>query len=294
FMPGTNTFSFGTAGCNLHCKHCQNADISQNPIEVTGYIDLPPKKAVDGAISQDCPSISYTYNDPIVFIEYAMDTAKLARKKGLKNIFVTNGYINQKPLKDLCKRIDAAHVDLKCFDDKFYREISAARLEPVLETMKTMRKEGVWFEVINLIIPTLNDDFKKIEEMCIWISENLGRYTPLHFSRFFPCYKLANLHPTPVETLKKAKEIADKYLDYVYIGNIETENGENTYCPECKTLLIERTPLYGLYNNKIVKPKSALNPANEQKKVNGLMKGSKTKVPFGFCPECKHKIHGVF
>ncbi len=270
FMPGTKTFSIGTAGCNLHCKHCQNFDISQNPIEVTGHIDLPPEKVVEEAIANDCPSISYTYNDPVVFTEYVIDTARLARKKGLKNIFVTNGYINQKPLLDLCKVIDAAHVDLKCFDDKFYMEISGgAHLQPVLDTLKTMKKQGIWFEIINLIIPTVNDNMETIEKMCIWIKNELGNDTVLHFSRFFPSYQMSHLPPTPVETLEKAREIAKKHLDFVYVGNVYIEDGENTYCPNCKSLLIRRSG-FGVTENK-VKPGSP-----------------------GKCFKCGNRISGIF
>ncbi len=270
FMPGSMTYSIGTAGCNLHCKHCQNFDISQNPIEVTGHIDLPPEKVVEEAIANDCPSISYTYNDPVVFTEYVIDTARLARKKGLKNIFVTNGYINQKPLLDLCKVIDAAHVDLKCFDDKFYMEISGgAHLQPVLDTLKTMKKQGVWFEIINLIIPTVNDNMETIEKMCIWIKNELGNDTVLHFSRFFPFYQMSHLPPTSVETLEKAREIAKKHLDFVYVGNVYIEDGENTYCPNCKSLLIRRSG-FGVTENK-VKPGSP-----------------------GKCFKCGNRISGVF
>lgn len=270
FMPGTKTYSIGTAGCNLHCKHCQNFDISQNSIEQTGFMEMPPEKVVENAIEEECPSISYTYNDPVVFSEYVLDTAKIAREKGLKNIFVTNGYINQKPLHDLCKVIDAAHVDLKCFDDKFYNEISGAHLQPVLETLKTLKEKKVWFEIINLVIPTLNDDMEKIDEMCKWIAKELGKDVPLHFSRFFPMYKLSHLHPTDIQTLMKAKKIAEKHLDFVYVGNIETDKGENTYCPKCKTLLVERTASFGVFENKVVK-------------------GSP-----GSCANCGARISGVF
>jgi pyruvate formate lyase activating enzyme len=197
-----------------------------------------------------------------------LDIAKIAKKQGIKNTIVSNGYINEAPLKELCKYIDGANIDLKGFTDEFYRKVCKGKLEPVLSTLKTLRREGVWLEITNLVVPGLNDDFirpesyesekkgfsgfKKIEEMCKWISKELGKDVPLHFSRFHPDYKITDAEPTPMETLEKAKKIAEKYLDYVYIGNVSGES--NTTCPKCKSVVIRRNML-SLIENKLVKAK---------------------------------------
>lgn len=207
------------------------------------------------ARQNDCRSIAYTYSEPIIFYEYMIDTAKLAQQKGIKNIFVTSGYINLEPLSELCKYIDAANADLKAYDDEYLRNICAESLKPLLEALMLMKKKGVWVEITNLVVPTLNDDMEKIGKMCIWIRENLGADTPLHFSRFWPMYKLKNLPPTPVNTLEEAREVAlSKGLHYVYIGNVPGHIGNNTFCPKCKKLLIRRTG-YFIYENNISKSK---------------------------------------
>lgn len=253
FLPGTNAYSIGTAGCNLHCKFCQNWEISQYSPDDVPFVEMLPEKIVNEALANGCSSIAYTYNDPIVFIEYAIDTAKIAKKKGLKNIFVTNGYINQEPLKELCKYMDAFHIDLKGFNDKFYKEVCDGTLKPVLETLKTLSKEKIWFEIIHLTVPKLTDDMDEIKKMCAWIKKELGADTVLHFSRFFPCYKMGDYPPTGENTLLKAGEIAKKAgLNHVYIGNIIIEKWENTYCPKCKELLIERR-WFDILENKLKK-----------------------------------------
>ncbi len=251
FLPGHKSFSIGTTGCNLACKHCQNYTTSQAEVEeVPGY-ELTPEKAVTEAIKQDCKSIAYTYNEPSIFYEYVLDTAKLARQSKLKNVTVTNGFINEEPFEKLYKYIDGANVDLKAFDDKFYREITTAWLEPVLNTLKILKKIGTWFEITNLIIPTLNDDLKKIKKMCEWIKENLGVDVPLHFTAFYPTYKLTNLPSTSPEILVKARDIALKVgLHYVYVGNVYIGGAENTYCPKCGKLLIERMG-FAILQNRI-------------------------------------------
>ena len=241
FLPDTNTYSIGTSGCNLKCKFCQNWQISQAMPDEVPLINLPPKKAVEEAIKSNCKSIAYTYTEPAVFYEYVYDTAKLARKQGLKNICITNGFINQEPLKELCKYIDAANVDLKGFTDEFYKKVTGAWLQPVLDSLKTMKKMDVWLEITNLIIPGLNDSLKTIEKMCEWIKKELGPDTPLHFSRFFPDYLMKDYPPTAENTLLKAAATAKKAgLNYVYIGNIMIPEWANTYCPRCKELAIER------------------------------------------------------
>ncbi len=255
FFPGTKTFSIGTAGCNLKCHFCQNYDLSQSKPEDLPFHDLPPEAVVKEALKNKCHSISYTYSEPTIFYEYMLDTAKLAKKAGLKNIFVTNGFINPEPLKELCKYIDAAHVDLKGFDEKIYSRTCEARLKPVLETLEMLKKEKIWFEVINLVIPTINDNQKEIRKMCVWLKTKIGADCVLHFSRFFPCYLMKNIQPTPVETLEQAKKTAEKAgLHYVYIGNIDGE--ENTLCPKCGKLVIRRK-YYHILENNVKKGKCA-------------------------------------
>jgi len=249
FLPGSKTFSVGTAGCNLKCLFCQNYTTSQVEPEKVKSINLEPEKVVEQAIKNDCKTIAYTYNEPTVFYEYVIDTAKIAKKKGLKNIIVSNGYINEEPLKRLAMFIDGANIDLKSFNEEFYKEVGG-ELEPVLRSLKILKKK--WLEITNLIIPGRNDDLKEIEKMCEWIKENLGKSVPLHFSRFFPNYLMENVSITTLETLKKAKEIAEKYLDYVYIGNISTLKDENTYCKKCKKIVIERIG-FSIRKNKLKK-----------------------------------------
>lgn len=239
FLPGSKVYSIGTAGCNLHCKACQNWSIAQVGPEEVSSVDMSPEDVVEEAEKSGCKSIAYTYNDPIIFYEYVLDCAKLAKEKGIKNILVTNGFINKEPLERLCKVVDAVNVDLKGINNKFYRKYTLAWIEPILESLKIFKRNKIWIEITNLIIPGANDKEKEIEELCKWISKNLGRHVPLHFSRFFPCYKLKHLEETPVGVLLKAKDIGEKYLDYVYIGNLG--KGENTLCSKCGKVLIERS-----------------------------------------------------
>ena len=219
FLPGTKIFSVGTAGCNLHCKWCQNWEISQAKAAELEEQEASPEEIVEAAIEAKCPSIAFTYNEPMVFYEYALDTAKIARKRGIKTVIVSNGFVNKEPLEEFCRHLDAANIDLKSFDDKFYRKYTGAWLEPVLESLKILKKKKVHLEITNLVIPGLNDDMKKIEEMCKWIKEELGD-VPLHFSAFFPCYKMQDITPTTREVLEKAKKTGEKYLKNVHLGNI--------------------------------------------------------------------------
>ncbi|MFH1642720.1 MAG: AmmeMemoRadiSam system radical SAM enzyme [Nanoarchaeota archaeon] len=238
YLPSHNTFSISTVGCNFSCLHCQNFEISQEK-SVYGK-ELMPEKIIELAKQNGCKSISYTYTEPTVFYEYVLETARQARKAGIKNVIVSNGYINPKPLDKWCNYIDAANIDLKAFDDDFYKKICSGRLEPVLNTLKTLSKKKVWFEITNLIIPTLNDN--TVEEMCTWIVDNLGKNVPVHFSRFHPMYKLNYLPLTPTATLEKSRETALKTgIKHVYIGNIRAGKAENTYCPECGKQLIKRS-----------------------------------------------------
>jgi len=250
FLPGTTAFSIGTPGCNMHCKFCQNYEISQaNPEDIPSAM-MMPEDVIKNAIKSGCRSVAYTYTEPTIFYEYVEDCAKLAHKKGLKNIFVTNGYINEKPLLDILPLIDGFHVDLKGFREDYYKNICFAKLEPVLNTLKILKKNNRWFEIINLVVTGLNDDLNVIKEMCSWIKKGLGPDTVVHFSRFYPCYKLSDLEPTPIETLEKAADIAKKEgLKYVYIGNVPQE--DNTICPKCKKIVIRRKYFDILENNMI-------------------------------------------
>lgn len=242
FMPGEKALSVGTVGCNFSCQFCQNWTLSTSKpddIEVSGDELVNPEDIVRLAKEKGCKIIAYTYNEPTIFYEYMFDTAKLAKKAGIKNVIVSNGYIQQEPLKELCKYIDAANIDLKAFDEEFYKTYVGGKMQHVLETLKTLKKEGVWLEITTLIIPTLNDDMQKLEQMCKWIGDNLGD-TILHFSAFFPHHLLNRLPQTPPQTLDKARKIALKHLSHVYVGNIQTE-ANNTYCPGCNSPLIERS-----------------------------------------------------
>jgi len=250
-MPGESAFSIAVAGCNMRCIFCQNWQISQaKPDEVDAY-DMPPETIVSEAVKNNCKFIVYTYTEPTVFYEYMLDVSKAAHSKGLKNAMHTCGYINQEPLKELLKYMDAVNVDLKGFNESFYRKMGAfAELAPVLDTIKTVRAEGLWLEITNLIIPGVNDDPKEIKKMCQWIKDNVGEDTPLHFSRFTPMYKLQNLPPTPVSKLEEAYNIArDVGLNYVYVGNVPGHPGENTYCPQCKRIVVGRTGYMVTENN---------------------------------------------
>ncbi|PIZ52564.1 AmmeMemoRadiSam system radical SAM enzyme [Candidatus Woesearchaeota archaeon CG_4_10_14_0_2_um_filter_33_10] len=250
FMPGEKALSIGTIGCNLECKHCQNWTMSRAKPEGIVTQKISPEEIIEIAVEKGCGIISYTYNEPTVFFEYMLDCAKIAKKKGLKNTIVSNGFINEEPLKELCKYIDGANVDLKSFNNKFYKDICSAWLEPVLESLKILKQKNVWLEITNLIIPTLNDNIKEIGKMCIWIKENLGADVPLHFTGFYPCYKLLDIPKTSPEILKKARKIALKTgIKHSYVGNVFAAEENNTYCPKCGKLLIERSVFSIIKNN---------------------------------------------
>ena len=241
-LPATHSFSLATAGCNLQCKFCQNWEISQaSPEEVYSY-DVPPDLAVKKAKEMGARSIAYTYVEPTIFYEYMLDIGLLAKKAGLLNVCHSNGFINPEPLRNLCKVMDAANIDLKGFTEMFYRDLCNGELSPVLETLKMLKKEKVHIEITNLIIPSMNDEMSVVREMCLWVKKELGPDTPIHFSRFYPLYKLRSLPPTPVSTLDKARAVAlSAGLEYVYVGNIPGHEGEHTFCPKCKKRVIQRT-----------------------------------------------------
>lgn len=242
FRPGSAVFSLATAGCNLHCLNCQNWQLSQRGGEEMEQIyQAEPAEVVALARAEGCESIAYTYSDPIVFYEYTEDTCRLARAQGMRNLFITAAYINREPLRRLCRVLDATNADLKAFDEDFYRRVCSATLKPVLDALVTFREGGVWVEVTNLVIPTLNDDLAMIRRMARWIRDELGPGTPLHFSRFQPQYRLRNLPPTPTATLDRARaEALDAGLQFVYVGNVFGHEGGTTYCPRDGTALIRR------------------------------------------------------
>jgi len=221
FHPGTKCLSLACTGCNFHCLNCQNHEISQVAPDDVRYYNLSPSQLVELCLEHGCPSIAYTYTEPLTYIEYVIDIAKLAHEHGLWNILVTAGYVCQEPLADLLPYLDAANIDLKSFSDEIYQHISGGHLQPVLDTILAMHKAGVWVELTNLIIPGINDDMQMIRLMCQWISEHGLANNPLHFSRFFPRFKMLDTPVTPVSTLKAAQAIAsEEGLKYIYLGNV--------------------------------------------------------------------------
>ena len=246
FLPGTQSLSVAATGCNFKCHSCQNWDISQGP-NLTGVIqgeDLPPKKIIELAKQSNLPSISYTYTSPAIFSEYALDTMKLARKQGIKNCWISNGFWSKELFDLISPYIDAANIDLKGFTDGFYIKYCGGRLQPVLDTLKRISQKGIWLEVTTLVIPSLNDKEKIFRKIAQFIKNELGPETPWHISRFSGAisWKLQRLPDTPVETLKKANQIGKQAgLKYVYTGNVPGLAEEDTYCPKCKTLVIKRT-----------------------------------------------------
>lgn len=265
--PGTKSFSIAAAGCNLRCKFCQNWEISQLDPELVKTEFVSSEDIVQGAKESGSKTIAFTYTEPTIFYEYMLDIAKLAKEEGILCVMHSAGFINEKPLRGLAKYLTAANIDLKGFSDKYYSSFCEGNLASVLNSFKILKEEKVWVEVTNLIIPSANDSDEDIYNLCMWVKDNLGADTPVHFSRFFPMYKLMDLSPTPVKTLFRAREIALKTgLRYVYIGNIPRNEGEDTICPACSKLLIKREG-YTILENNIVK---------------------------GKCPFCGAKISGVW
>jgi pyruvate formate lyase activating enzyme len=267
FHPGTLAFSIATAGCNVNCKMCQNWEISQARPEQIRSIYLPPEKVASMAADSGCRSIAYTYNEPIIFFEYMMDTAAAGRERGVLSVVVTGGYITEEPLRELCRAVDAIKVDLKAYSEDFYRDIVNGTMQPVLDALVTMRSAGMWTEIVYLVVPTLNDGDGELRGLAKWVRENLGTEVPVHFTRFHPQYLLKNLPPTPVSTLERAKQIADaEGLEYVYIGNVPGHPAESTYCPECGHTVVKRLGF-------------AIESMDLKK---------------GACAQCGHKIAGVW
>lgn len=269
FLPGTPILSFGTAGCNLACKFCQNWDISKSREWDKLSDEASPKKIAQVAEKLDCSSVAFTYNDPVIFMEYASDVADACRNQGIKSVAVTAGAINPEPRKDFYEHIDAANVDLKGFTERFYHDICASELAPVLDTLIYLKtKTKVWFEITTLLIPDENDSAKEIDAMTRWVHENLGDDVPHHFTAFHPDYKMLDKERTPHATLRRARDIAlGNGLHYVYTGNVVDEEGSSTFCPKCQTPVVKRI---------------------------GYTITSWNLGAEGHCPSCQEKIPGVF
>lgn len=255
FKPRTKAFSLAAAGCNFRCLNCQNWEISQAKPGEVRHEELFPEEVVSEALKNGSDSIAYTYSEPISYFEYMIDTARLAKEKGLSNLWISNGYINNEPLLELCRYIDGANVNIKSFSDAIYKKLNGGRLEPVLNTFRTLNDRGIHFEMTNLVVPGYVDDPEMVKRMCGWILAELGPDHPLHFLRFTPQYKLDRLPPTPVSTLENFRNIAIKEgIRYAYVGNVPNHEGTNTYCHNCKKLIIERrgyfVPSYNLTGNR--------------------------------------------
>jgi len=244
FLPGSLSYSVATVGCNFKCRFCQNADIAQMPSDRNGVVlgdRTTSQKEVDAAAKAGCKSIAYTYTEPTVFFEFAYDTAKLAHAIGIKNVFVTNGYMTPEALDMISPWLDAANVDLKAFTNDFYKKMCGARLPPVLETLKGMKAKGIFLEVTTLLIPGLNDDTDELKQLAAFIANDLGIDTPWHVSRFHPTYRLTDRPATPLESLLNANKIGKKAgLRYVYTGNVPGQGGEKTVCYQCGRVVIDR------------------------------------------------------
>lgn len=241
FYPGTTVFSLGTVGCNFRCKHCQNWTISQATLDEISTREILPEEAIRLTKEYGCKSIAWTYNEPTIWLEYTYDTAKLAKKEDIKTVYVTNGYMTEESFDLMKPYLDAANIDLKGMSEKFYKELCSARMQPVLDTIIRMYENKIHIEITNLLIPGYNDSEELIRDLVEFMVDEVGVEVPLHFTRFFPYYQLKHLPPTQVETLKKAHKIAKEAgMKYVYIGNVPTEDGEKTFCPECGEVLIER------------------------------------------------------
>jgi pyruvate formate lyase activating enzyme len=266
-LPGEKAFSFSTAGCNVECKFCQNWEISQfRPEQVQAY-NLPPERLVAAARRNGARLTAATYGEPVVFWEYVRDVAIAANAVGVKPTVVSNGFIKEKALREVLPLLSAIKVDLKSFRDEFYRKQVRGELEPVLKSLEVIKDVGVWFEIVVLLVPTLNDSAAEVRDLCGWVRTKLGPDVPVHFTRFHPTYRLTDLPPTPVTSLERAWKIGrDAGLNYVYLGNVPGHPGENTTCPGCGEILIRRVG-YRILSNRLVK---------------------------GSCPDCQRSIPGVW
>lgn len=241
FYPGSISLSLGSVGCNLRCDHCQNYGISAAHPEKMLLNEILPEKAVELAKQHGCKGIAWTYNEPIIWHEYTLDSAKLVKKAGLYTVYVTNGYINEKPLKELAPYLDAMNIDVKAFHEDFYKKICKASLEPVINTCETAKSLGIHIELTYLVIPGSNDSLDEIQRFCQWVVKKLGGDTPVHFSRFHPDYKMNDVPATPFDTLFRAYNIAkDEGILYPYLGNVPHGDYENTNCPKCNSIIVKR------------------------------------------------------
>jgi pyruvate formate lyase activating enzyme len=268
FLPGSTILSFGTAGCNLGCKFCQNWSMSKAKLDDLNSLEASPEDVVNLAKRYGTPSIAYTYNDPTIFGEYVIDISKIAREEGIKSVMVTAGYIDKEARKDVYKYIDAANVDLKGFTERFYWKNTYSHLDDILDTLVWLKNEtDVWFEITTLLIPDENDSTEEIKQECDWILKNLGDTIPLHFTAFHPDFKMRDRERTPERTLTRARKIAmDMGIKSCYVGNVHNTEGQTTYCPNCKVKLIKRD-WHSVISNKLVN---------------------------GTCKSCGEKIAGVF
>ncbi len=242
FLPGSTSLSLSTVGCNMTCLFCQNWQISQSSPEDVETEIVNPGFFAKKAVMAGASSVAFTYGEPVVFVEYAIDIAEAAKTSGVKSLVVSNGYIEREPLLALCSSVDAVKIDLKAFEDGYYRKICGARLAPVLRALAEIKSYGVWLEIVYLMVPTLNDDAETIGRMAKWISAELGPDVPVHFSRFHPAYRLPDLPPTPVSSLETARaRCLDAGLNYVYIGNVADHAADSTYCRSCSRRIIERS-----------------------------------------------------
>jgi pyruvate formate lyase activating enzyme len=250
FLPGASALSMGTAGCPLNCKFCQNWEISQaKPEDIQSSI-YAPTAIVDSAVRKQSPVIAFTYNEPTVFIEYLTDIARQGRKRGIKSVLISCGFMNPKPLDELCEVLDAIKIDLKGFSPDFYRDVCRAELDPVLRSIRQVARKGRHLEIVNLVVPTLNDSHVMLTRLIEWVAGELGPDVPLHFTRFHPAYQMLHLPPTPVATLEKAYETAKaKGIHYPYVGNIPSHPGNHTFCPSCGKAVVERTGFFVLSNH---------------------------------------------
>ena len=245
FLPGASALSFGTSGCPLRCKFCQNWELSQSSPEDLQTRFTPPSEVVSAAFSRQTPVIAFTYNEPTTFTEYLTDIARDARKRKIRSVMVSCGFMNEAPLAEMCDTLDAIKIDLKGYSESFYRTVCGAELRPVLRSIKQIAKRGTHLEIVNLVVPTLNDSDAHLRQLAEWVAGELGPDVPVHFTRFYPNYQLLNLPPTPVSTLEKARAIAtDKGLNYAYVGNVPDHPGNNTYCPACRKAVVVRNGFF--------------------------------------------------
>ena len=241
YLPGSTAFSLATAGCNMECKFCQNWDISQFRPEQVQMLDLPPKTTAQLAKQSNSTSIAYTYSEPVIYYEYVYDTAQEAKNLGIGSVMISNGFIQEKALRQLLPRLSAIKIDFKGFTETFYKDICKGELKPVLRTLEIIKEMKTWLEIVILIVPTLNDGDQENKEMAKWIMDHLGPDVPVHITRFHPIYKLKNIDSTPVKTLERIHEnMKQAGLHFAYIGNVPGHQTENTYCPKCEKVLIQR------------------------------------------------------